>query len=55
MDVVLDAGRTRLVARIANDDRLREGGPAHATMDMGAAHLFAPGEAGARIKDATDR
>jgi hypothetical protein len=24
-------------------------------MDMGAAHLFAPGEAGARIKDATDR
>jgi multiple sugar transport system ATP-binding protein len=55
MDVVLDAGRTRLVARIANDDRLREGGPAHATMDMGAAHLFAPGEAGARVKDATDR
>jgi multiple sugar transport system ATP-binding protein len=55
MDVVLDAGGTRLVARIGNDDRLREGGPAHATMDMGAAHLFAPGEAGARVRDAADR
>lgn len=55
MDVVLDAGRTRLVARIANDDRLREGEAAQVSLDMGAAHLFAPGEAGARIKDATDR
>ena len=55
MDVVLDAGRTRLVARIGNDDRLREGEAAQASLDMGAAHLFAPGEAGARIKDAADR
>jgi len=55
MDVVLDAGGTRLVARIGNDDRLREGEAAHATIDAGAAHLFAPGEAGARVRDATDR
>ena len=55
MDVVLDAGGTRLVARIGNDDRLREGEAAHATIDVGAAHLFAPGEAGARVRDAGDR
>ena len=55
MDVVLDAGGTRLVARIVNDDRLREGEAAHATVDVGAAHLFAPGEAGMRVKDSGDR
>ena len=55
MDVVLDAGGIRLVARIGNDDRLREGEAAHVTVDVGAAHLFAPGEAGARVRDASDR
>jgi multiple sugar transport system ATP-binding protein len=55
MDVVLEIGHLRLVARIANDDRLDEGGRAHVTVDMGAAHLFAPGEAGARVRDAADR
>ncbi|MFM8817312.1 MAG: hypothetical protein ACKOHI_05485, partial [Phycisphaerales bacterium] len=55
MDVVLDAGGTRLVARIGNDDRLREGEAAHVTVDVGAAHLFAPGEAGTRVRDSGDR
>jgi multiple sugar transport system ATP-binding protein len=55
MDVVLDAGGTRLVARIGNDERLREGEAARLALDMGAAHLFGPGEAGARVRDAMDR
>ena len=54
MDVVLEVGRMRLVARIANDDRLHEGRRAHVRLDMGSAHLFAPGEAGTRVKDTTD-
>ena len=55
MDVVLDAAGTRLVARIGNDDRLREGEAAQVTIDVGTAHLFAPGDAGARVRDAGDR
>jgi multiple sugar transport system ATP-binding protein len=54
MDVVLAVGATRLVARIENDARLREGAPAGVTIDLGAAHLFAPGEDGARLPDAID-
>jgi ABC-type sugar transport system ATPase subunit len=52
MDVVIDAGPTRLVARIENDDALVEGGTARATLDLASAHLFAPGEEGVRIADA---
>jgi multiple sugar transport system ATP-binding protein len=52
MDVVIDAGPTRLVARIENDDTLVEGGTARATLDLASAHLFAPGEEGVRIADA---
>ena len=55
MDVVLDAGGTRLVARIGNDERLREGEAVRLALDIGAAHLFGPGEAGARVRDAMDR
>jgi multiple sugar transport system ATP-binding protein len=55
MDVVLDAGGTRLVARIGNDERLREGEAVRLALDMGAAHLFGPGEAGVRVRDAMDR
>jgi hypothetical protein len=51
MDVVLDAGPTRLVARIENDEALVEGGAARATLDLASAHLFAPGEDGVRIAD----
>ena len=55
MDVVLQRGGTRLTARIENDDRLVEGEQAAVTVDLSAAHLFAPGEDGARIPDANDR
>ena len=51
MDVVLDAGPTRLIARIENDETLVEGGAARATLDLASAHLFAPGEDGVRIAD----
>jgi multiple sugar transport system ATP-binding protein len=55
MDVVLDAGGTRLVARIPNDERLREGEAARAALDVAASHLFDPGETGARVRDSMDR
>jgi multiple sugar transport system ATP-binding protein len=55
MDVVLQRGGTRLTARVENDDRLVEGEQAAVTVDLSAAHLFAPGEDGARIPDANDR
>jgi multiple sugar transport system ATP-binding protein len=55
MDVVLAVGATRLVARIENDARLREGAPAGVALDLAAAHLFAPGEDGARLADVQDR
>jgi hypothetical protein len=51
---VLAVGATRLVARIENDARLREGAPAGVAVDLSAAHLFAPGEDGARLPDAQD-
>jgi ABC-type sugar transport system ATPase subunit len=54
MDVVVAVGGTRLVARIENDERLQEGGPAGVRIELGAAHLFAPGEDGARLPDAGD-
>jgi hypothetical protein len=49
MDVVLHAAGHRLVARIANDETLREGAPATVRFDLSQAHLFAPGEDGARL------
>ena len=55
MDVVLQRGRTRLTARIENDERLAEGEQATLTVDLSAAHLFSPGEDGARVPDAIDR
>jgi ABC-type sugar transport system ATPase subunit len=55
MDVVLQRGGTRLTARVENDDRLVEGEQAAVTVDLAAAHLFAPGEDGARLPDANDR
>jgi multiple sugar transport system ATP-binding protein len=54
MDVALSVGGTRLTARIENDDRLQEGGPAAVQVELGAAHLFAPGEHGGRLADAGD-
>jgi multiple sugar transport system ATP-binding protein len=54
MDVALAVGATRLVARIENDARLREGATAGVAVDLSAAHLFAPGEDGARLPDAQD-
>ena len=43
MDVVLTVGSARLVARIENDARLREGERAWVTLDLAEAHLFEPG------------
>ena len=55
MDVVLQRGSTRLTARIENDERLAEGEQASLAVDLSAAHLFAPGEDGARLPDSVDR
>jgi multiple sugar transport system ATP-binding protein len=49
MDLVLTSGGHRLVARVPNDETLREGAPATVRFDLSQAHLFAPGEDGARI------
>jgi ABC-type sugar transport system ATPase subunit len=54
MDVAVMIGGTRLTARIENDDRLVEGGSVLVYIGLGAAHLFAPGEDGARLADARD-
>jgi multiple sugar transport system ATP-binding protein len=43
MDVVLSIGTARLVARIENDARLREGERAWVRLDLAEAHLFEPG------------
>jgi len=53
-DVVLAVGGTRLTARVENDERLTEGGPAGIRIALEAAHLFAPGEDGVRLPDALD-
>ena len=53
-DVVLAVGSTRLTARVENDERLAEGGPAGVRIALEAAHLFAPGEDGVRLPDALD-
>jgi multiple sugar transport system ATP-binding protein len=54
MDVAVMIGGTRLTARIENDDRLVEGGSVLVHIGLGAAHLFASGEDGARLADAHD-
>jgi hypothetical protein len=54
MDVAVMIGGTRLTARIENDDRLVEGGSVLVHIGLGAAHLFACGEDGARLADAHD-
>jgi ABC-type sugar transport system ATPase subunit len=54
MDVAVLIGGTRLTARIENDDRLMEGGSVLVHIGLGAAHLFAGGEDGARLADAHD-
>lgn len=48
-DVVLDAGQSRLVARVENDPRLVEDAEAWALPDRQALHAFRPGDDGARI------
>ena len=48
-DVVLDAGQSRLVARVENDPRLVEDAEAWALPDLQALHAFRPGDDGARI------
>jgi multiple sugar transport system ATP-binding protein len=53
-DVVLAVGSARLTARVENDERLAEGGPAGVRIALEAAHLFAPGEDGVRLPDALD-
>lgn len=52
MDVALAIGGTRLVARVENDESLVEGGRVPVAIDGGAAHLFAPGDDGARLPEA---
>ena len=54
MDVAVMIGGTRLTARIENDDRLVEGGSVLVHIGLGAAHLFASGEDGARLADVHD-
>lgn len=54
MDVAVMIGGTRMTARIENDDRLVEGGSVLVHIGLGAAHLFAIGEDGARLGDAHD-
>jgi hypothetical protein len=54
MDVAVMIGGTRLTARIENDDRLVEGGSVLVYIGLGAAHLFASGEDGARLADVHD-
>jgi multiple sugar transport system ATP-binding protein len=49
MDVVVSAAGTRLVARTGPDVALREGATLALGLDLAHAHLFEPGEPGARI------
>lgn len=54
MDMVLTIGAQRVVARVANDDRLAEGTPVTVHFDLAQGHLFAEGEPGRRLPDALD-
>ena len=49
MDVVVNAAGHRLVARTGPDASLREGATLALGLDLAHAHLFEPGEAGARL------
>jgi|LauGreDrversion4_2_1035121.scaffolds.fasta_scaffold59856_2 multiple sugar transport system ATP-binding protein len=55
MDVVLAVGSARMVARVENDARLREGERAWAGIDLADAHLFEAGGDGDACRRIADR
>lgn len=55
MDVVLSVGSARMVARVENDARLREGERAWAGIDLADAHLFEAGGDGDACRRIADR